>query len=472
MVNLYQKLLENGKSDFYPYHMPGHKRKPITEVLKRVCDIDITEIDGFDNLHHAEGILHDLQKRAAEVYGAEESFYLVNGSTSGILSAISAVASRGDTILIGRNCHKSVYHGAYLNGLKLKYLFPESMKDVGFSCGIKVEQVREFLEESARTGNDIKAVLIVSPTYEGMVSDIRAIAEVVHSYGIPLIVDEAHGAHLGFHELWPKSACTEGADIVIQSLHKTLPSLTQTALLHVNGDLVDRERLRRFLCVYQTSSPSYVFMAGMAEAIEFMAQNGRIQMDKFAGLWGQMLLRLEDCRVLKIYPGTDIGKLVISVGNSSMSGQKLYDILLNRYHLQMEMSGGNYVLAMFTLTDEKDAYDRLTDALLELDKELEPCAQSVGGSLTKDMHNIQLKKALEFWEAWDKPRKVLELKKCKGYIAGEFINLYPPGIPMLVPGEVLNEEILEIIEEYMRQGLPVQGVKYQEGKVCLEVIHG
>lgn len=468
MENLYQKLLENGKSDVYPYHMPGHKRKPVTEVLKRVCDIDITEIDGFDNLHHAEGVLQDIQNRAARVYGADESHYLIGGSTAGILSAISAVSGRGDTILIGRNCHKSVYHAAYLNGLKLEYLFPDTVKRVGFPCGITAKQVKEALEKNA----EIKAVIIVSPTYEGVVSDIYEIAKVVHGYGIPLVVDEAHGAHFGFHELWPKSACTLGADIVIQSLHKTLPSLTQTALLHINGSLVDRQKLRRFLAIYQTSSPSYVFMAGMEEAIEYMALDGKKEMDTFAGLWNCMLRKLEACEVLKMYPGDDIGKLVISIESSSITGQNLYDILLSRYHLQMEMAGGSYVLAMFTLCDEEDAYDRLADALLELDRELRFNERTSENSEEENIQKVRLEKALEFWEAWDASKENLEIEKCGGRVAGEFVNLYPPGTPVVVPGEVLNEEILEIIKEYVRQGLPVQGVTYQGEEVCLEVIHG
>lgn len=465
MENLYQKLLENGKSDFYPYHMPGHKRKPMTEVLKRVCDIDITEIDGFDNLHHAEGILQDMQKRAAKVYGSEESFYLVGGSTAGILSAVSAVADRGETILISRNCHKSVYHAAYLNGLKLDYLFPKIHKTVGFPYGITANQVAEALEKNPH----IRAVVIVSPTYEGMVSNIGKIADVVHQNGIPLIVDEAHGAHLGFHELWPESACTLGADIVIQSMHKTLPSLTQTALLHVNGNRIDRKRLKRFLSVYQTSSPSYIFMAGMAEAIEYMEQNGKGKLDSFAQKWRQMLAELEKCRALGIYSGDDIGKLVISVENSGITGQKLHDILLSRYHLQMEMAGGSYVLAMFTLADEEEAYVRLTEALLELDKELQSFQVSAGSPPLKSMWNPQPVKAKEFWKAWDAESIPRHITQCKGCIAGEFINLYPPGIPVVVPGEILNEEILEIIKEYIRQGLPVQGVNCREEKIYVEV---
>lgn len=468
MENLYQQLQENGKSDFYPYHMPGHKRKPVTEVLKRVCDIDITEIDGFDNLHHAEGILQDLQNRAACVYGAEETHYLIGGSTAGILSAISAVAGRGDTVLIGRNCHKSVYHAAYLNGLKLEYLFPDIMKDVGYPCGVTAKQVEQALEKNA----EIEAVIIVSPTYEGHVSDISEIAKVVHGHGIPLVVDEAHGAHFGFHELWPKSANTLGADVVIQSMHKTLPSLTQTALIHINGSLVDREKLRRFLTIYQTSSPSYVFMAGMEEAIAYMSGEGKEAMNRFAILWEGMLKKLEACEVLKIYTGDDIGKMVISVGNSSITGQNLYDILLTRYHLQMEMAGGSYVLAMFTLCDEEEGYNRLTNALLELDKELYYGGQPSDKPETKRIQSVRLEKALEFWEAWDRPKVKLELEKCKGRTAGQFVNLYPPGIPVVVPGEVLKEEILEIIEEYVRQELPVQGVTHREDKIFLEVIHG
>lgn len=463
MENLYQQLLENGKSDFYPYHMPGHKRKPLTEVLKRVCDIDITEIDGFDNLHQAEGILRKLQNRAAQVYGSEECFYLVGGSTSGILSAVAAVANHGDTVLIGRNCHKSVYHAAYLNCLKLEYLYPETVENVGFAGAVTAEHIRAALEKNA----EIKAVLIVSPTYEGVVSNVKEIAEVVHKFGIPLIVDEAHGAHLGFHELWPRSACTEGADIVIQSLHKTLPSLTQTALLHASGSLVNRERLKRFLSIYQTSSPSYIFMAGMADAIEYMAVNATEKMTMFATRWEKMLGELAQCKKLKIYPGNDIGKLVISVENSNITGQQLYDTLLSRYHLQMEMAGGSYVLAMFTLADEQEAYERLSQALLELDKELKPDIRR-----TADATKIRLEKALELWEAWDKETETTEITACAERISGGFINLYPPGSPVVVPGEILKEDILGIIEEYIRQGLPVQGVKYQEDKVWLEVIHG
>ena len=256
-MNLYDRLLQYQSSEMYPFHMPGHKRRK--DDFANPFFIDITEIEGFDNLHHAEGILKDAQDRAAALYHSEETYFLVNGSTCGILAAVSACTARGGKILMARNCHKAAYHAAYLRGLDIEYLYPEKEDIFGINGGIHEDIVEKALEEF----QDIQAVMITSPTYDGVVSNVEKIAQIVHRKGIPLIVDEAHGAHFGFHEYFPKSSVEMGADLVIHSLHKTLPSLTQTALLHVNGNRVDRECLRKFLDIYQTSSPSYVFMAGM-----------------------------------------------------------------------------------------------------------------------------------------------------------------------------------------------------------------
>ena len=254
--HLLEKLEEYSQSDYYPLHMPGHKRN-----ISHFGDpfrLDITEIDGFDNLHHAEGVLLEAQQRAAALYGAEESFYLINGSTCGILAAISACTKRGGRILMGRNCHKAAYHGVFLNGLKAAYLYPETDFVRGINGAVTPETVRKALREQHP-----EAVFLTSPTYDGVVSDIRSIAEIVHKAGAILIVDEAHGAHFAMSPYFPESALSCGADLVINSLHKTMPSLTQTALLHVQGKRVDRERLKMYLGIYQSSSPSYVLMAGM-----------------------------------------------------------------------------------------------------------------------------------------------------------------------------------------------------------------
>ena len=312
---LLDRLTEYSQSDFYPYHMPGHKRNTAGDLPVDWTSRDITEIEGFDNLHDADTVLKELQEKAARAYGAEESFYLVNGSTCGILSAISVAVPFGGELLIARNCHKSIYHAAYLRQLKLHYIYPEISKDYDICEAVTPMQVQDALE--AHPG--VSAVLIVSPTYEGRIANVKAIAKIVHEKGIPLIVDEAHGAHLGFTSGFAINSARMGVDLVINSVHKTLPAMTQTALLHVNGELVDRQTLKRFLRIYQTSSPSYVLMSSIEEAVEMaMEDNAFSDMEV---RWEKLLTDLSGLRNLKILPNCmeecrnkqqDIGKLIIS----------------------------------------------------------------------------------------------------------------------------------------------------------------
>ena len=268
MKYLIDDLEEYAQSDYYPFHMPGHKRKSL--AFPNPYEIDITEIDGFDNLHHATGIIKEAEVRGAELYHSKRCFFLVNGSTCGLLAAISAVTRRGDKVLVARNCHKAVYHALYMNELQAEYLYPSITKN-GIQGQITVEQVQESLYENP----DAVAVILTSPTYEGIVSDVAKIAEVCHEHGIPLIVDEAHGAHFGFGGGFPENAVKLGADAVIMSLHKTLPSFTQTALLHLTSDRIDEKRVERYLSIYETSSPSYIFMAGMDACIRLVTENGQ-----------------------------------------------------------------------------------------------------------------------------------------------------------------------------------------------------
>ena len=229
-------------SGYYPFHMPGHKRQAVTEYLSNPYLEDITEITDFDNLHHAEGILKEAQEYAGKIFRTYKSYFLIHGSTAGILAAVSACTQQGGRILMARNCHKAAYHAVYLRDLKPVYLYPSWNETLGLNGGIDPKDV----EDELRIHKDIQAVLVTSPTYDGVVSDIKKIAGSVHKYGIPLIVDEAHGAHFGFHPYFPENALKKGADVVIHSLHKTLPSLTQTALLHINGTIADRDRIRMY----------------------------------------------------------------------------------------------------------------------------------------------------------------------------------------------------------------------------------
>lgn len=452
---------------------------------REILRMDITEIEGFDNLHAPEGILLDLQRRASVLYGAEESFCLVNGSTCGILSAVSAAVPMGGKLLMARNCHKSVYHAAYLRKLRLSYLYPSVMKEFEIPEAVTPQQVREALQRE----EDIDAVIIVSPTYEGRIAGVREIAEIVHGCGKVLIVDEAHGAHLGLAEMfpeYPENSCRAGADLVIHSVHKTLPAMTQTALLHVNGPRVNRELLKRFLRIYQSSSPSYVLMASVDNALTMAKQGGQKLFGDFYREFRALMLELQSCCRLKFLAARpdpekegfldacrqDVGKLVICSRDLGMTGQELYDRLRQQYHLQPEMAAGDYCLAMFTVGDTPEGYRRMAQALLEIDQS---AADERGSAKKEDYSGRIVEKTrtgaenvdketksaagCEFCQAWDLPWEELPLRECVGRMAADFVNLYPPGIPLLVPGERFTQELCETLRVYKSQGLDLQGVR-------------
>ena len=472
-TSLYAKLTRYGSSDHYPYHMPGHKRNKLAGDMAAYYGIDITEIDGFDDLHHADGILRDAMQRANRLYGAEETFYLVNGSTGGVLASIMAVTGRGDELLIARNCHKSVYHAAIMQELTLHYCCPQTLGEYGICDGVAAKDVEKLLEEYP----DCRAVVITSPTYEGIVSDTKSIADAVHARNKILIVDEAHGAHFGLSENMPRSAIASGADLVVHSLHKTLPSMTQTALLHVQGSRVDRRKLRDYLRMLQTSSPSYVMMASMDSCIRYMEKHGAEQFAFMKRQYDIFIERTSVCRNIQIGKKTDlskkrhfltdldIGKMVISVRHTSMSGQKLYDILREEFRLQMEMAASDYVLAIMTVMDTEEGWQRLADALIEIDGRIEEenfteddaeCTLTEKGTLPAAAMIVAC--------AFHKEREEVPLKDAEGRIAADFVNLYPPGIPILVPGEIINGTVLGRIKKYLHTGLRVQGIT-RDGKM-------
>ncbi len=463
MGELYRRLKDYSRTDYYPYHMPGHKRQLCGELPQEIMEIDITEIDGFDNLHAPEEIFRRLQDEAARMYGADESFYLVNGSTCGILAAISAAVPKGGRILMTRGAHKSAYHAAYLRNLTVSYLYPEMMEEYDIYDAVTPEQIAEAL----RQGPVPDAVFLVSPTYEGRIADIETIAKLVHSKGIPLIVDEAHGAHLGLAEGFARNSCQCGADLVIHSVHKTLPALTQSALLHVNGNRIDRERLRRFLHIYQSSSPSYVLMAGIDNALQQVRERGDYLFDRLQVNYLRMLTELSECKNLRFLPldaRQDIGKLVILSPKAGLSGQQIYDILLKKYHLQLEMAAADHCLAMFTIGDSDEAYTRMTEALSAIDRDItagkwQGQAEAKHRDSGEDsLYHRQPRVCLSLADAWDAEKEVIPLAQAAGRIAGDFVNLYPPGIPVLVPGEQVEEIHCRKLAEYSAKGLNVQGV--------------
>lgn len=493
MKLLYERLEEYSHSDCYPFHMPGHKRIPLFD---KSYSIDITEIDGFDDLHHPEGILRESMERAAELYGADQSFFLVNGSTSGILAAVSAVTNIGDSIAVARNCHKSVYHAMVLRNLKGIYVYPEMTGVLNISGGVNPSCVEQALLDCP----DVKAFVMVSPTYEGVVSDIESIARIVHSHKIPLIVDEAHGAHFRFHDMFPVSALELGADIVIQSLHKTLPSMTQTAILHWKAQCWNTDpelllgRIKQYLSIYQTSSPSYVLMASMEQGMEWMKREsaGRVQeyvdhlfwiRKKFQHLRHIRLLEPDDCTGC---PGKreegkqrvwyDVSKIVFGTGWKEYSGKWLYERLLEQYHLQMEMCTPDYCIAMTSALDTREGFCRFIKALQELDQVIEDglkqgnAFQNSAGQKSAVFSPVPGAKAhMSWYEAMNCSKKICYLGESAGKIAGEPVYLYPPGIPVVVPGERITEEMVHLICHYRQEGFSLKGMADGSGEYIVVI---
>lgn len=458
---LYDRLTEYGNNDFYGFHMPGHKRNKSFLNVDLPYGIDITEIEGFDDLHHAHGILLNAQKRAARVFGAGETHFLVNGSTAGILSAILGCTKKGDKILVARHCHKSVYHAIYMNELVPRYVYPEFDGSRHMNGEVHAEDVRSALE----TEPDICAVVIVSPNYDGVVSDVKAIAGAVHEFGIPLIVDEAHGAHFGFHPYFPQRSNALGADVVINSLHKTLPSLTQTALLHINEGCADRENIRRYLDMLQSSSPSYILMASLDACAAWLECKGSSGFETYVTRLDALRNSLEGLCHLKVLTAQnyDRSKIVVSVDGTNLSSKELYYKLLNDYHLQMEMIAGTYVLAMTSVADTQEGFERLRDALLEIDAGLTSMPEtqeSLGLPLLK-----QVLPPFEAEEIKDREEaEVLSFEESAGRISLEYAYLYPPGSPLVVPGEEISEEAAGLLDFYRKRGFDIEGV-CREGKI-------
>lgn len=476
MENLYDKLKKNSKSGCYPFHMPGHKRMAEHPFLKDFPNpylLDITEIEGFDNLHHPEGILKSSMEKVASIYGADKSYYLVNGSSCGVLSAICGTTKYGDTVIMGRNCHKSAYHGAFLNRLETKYLYPRIIEEFGIQGGVE----RDDLEAMLKAYESVSAVFVVSPTYDGVVSDIESISSVCHQYGIPLIVDEAHGAHFRYGDTFPRSALESGADVVIQSLHKTLPSFTQTGLLHIKEGYVDAEKIEFYLQIFQSSSPSYLFMAGMERCITFMETEGKLQMKEFEGYLMQLRKKLEKMKCLKLLSGflrgssgvydLDGSKIVVSSVGTAVNGQQLMDTLRQQYHLELEMCGADYVTALTSVMDTRQGLKRLEDALTAIDSALEGDMKAEDGDRGNKKglrQEIPGKACMPLYEAHVREKRRVRLADSEGLVSGEYIYLYPPGIPLVVPGEIITQDIITTIISYREAGLPIQGLKDYRGE--------
>lgn len=436
-MSLLEQLSAHARTGAQPLHMPGHKRHGLDSRLP--YEIDITEIAGFDDLHDPEGILAEGMCRAAALWGSDRCFYLVGGSTVGLLACVRAAAAPGQRVLIARNCHKSVYHAVELCGLRPGYLLPEWDDAFGIWGSVTPETLDTALTQSP----DTALVVVTSPTYEGVRSDIAALAAAAHAHGAALLVDEAHGAHLR------DGAVPAGADFVVQSLHKTLPSLTQTALCHCKAAYGDR--VARELNVFETSSPSYPLMAAIELCVDWLARDGEAAFAAYEKRLAALdKLSLKNIRILchcgdgaRDFYGFDPGKLYLRAG---CPGTRLA-ALLRAESIEPEMTAGDGVLLMTTVCDTDEDFAALEKALLAVDALVPPAQPSRNRPLPIPPQREIPGRAIYGRSA------ALPMEQAAGRTAAEYVWAYPPGVPLVVPGETLEPAALAAVERGLTAGL-------------------
>ncbi len=418
-----------------PMHMPGGKRRFASPLPYH---LDVTEVEGLDDLHDAHGILADMQSRASALWGAERSFVSVGGSTAGLLAAVRA--ARDGDILLARNCHKSVYNAVCLCKRRAHYVLPAENE-------IRPQDVKAILQNRP----EITTAVITSPTYEGVISDVKAIADICHAHGVTLIVDEAHGAHLGF--AFGTSAVTLGADIVVQSLHKTLPALTQTALLHCKKEYADA--VARELAVFETSSPSYILMASADECFAFLAsETGKTAMQAYKTNLLAVRQKLQENLVhfhLLQSDRYDIGKLVILTNDTDCTGVRLAERLRTEYRIETEMALPDSLTAMTSVCDGMAELNRFADAVLAIDK-------TVKHADTPPMPALSLpEKIYDAHEVYGKTGESVLFAQARGRVSLDYVWAYPPGIPLLVPGERVGDAFLQTVHALQNAGITPKG---------------
>ena len=418
---------------------------------------------GLDNLYEAEGIIKEAMLLMADFYGARETIFLTNGSTAGVITSILATCSEGDEIIVARNAHHSVWSALVLGGIKPIYISPEYIKEDDILGEITVDTVKRAFEIYPNA----KGIVIVSPTYEGIVSDIKAIAEVVHEQDRVLIVDEAHGAHFVLGNCFPTSSTRLGADIVVNSMHKTLPVLTQSALLHICSQRVSYEKVIDTLRMIQTSSPSYMMMGLMDYIRCYILEHHSLIKRQYIDELISIRERLKYLQVLRLVEGTgkayDVSKIIISTAHTNINGYQLAAILNKEYSIVVEAALETYVILMTTMADTRETLNRLEGALRYIDAYLEyrPLYEGINNFISHDIVEGESPRQIHYGE------KVWEtLENSVGKICARNIMLYPPGVPIVCIGEVVNEQHINIIRRFRKR---LQGIKLINNQVTLYI---
>jgi arginine decarboxylase len=472
---LYEALVAHYNRRTASFHVPGHKSgqgvdQEAKAFFDAVMSIDYTEITGLDDLHQAEGVILEAQRLAADCFGAEETFFLVGGSTVGNLAMITALCEKDDLLLVQRDVHKSVINGITLAGAKAVFLSPVYDPSSGITTGIRLDEV----EKALHVYPEAKGLLVTTPNYHGIGVDLQGFADLVHSHGKPLLVDEAHGAHYGFHRGLPPSALSCGADIVVQSTHKMLTAMTMGAMLHVQGHLINREMIRDRLAMLQSSSPSYPILASLdlarrqlhLQGEDFIergltAVNGFLQQLELLGCYGHINEGLKDPFKISIYDksGTLLGPVLRT--------------LLEEKGCYVEMADMKHVLLLFTPASTVDDVQRLFHVLTQIAKDYDLSNKAAANS-----HQVghifpaeSISEPVSFqWSARrDQDNDQLEsipVQDAIGRHSAEMVVPYPPGIPILYPGERIRQETAEYLVKLVELGIKFHGTLVgQSGKL-------
>ncbi|OIJ09752.1 arginine decarboxylase [Anaerobacillus arseniciselenatis] len=466
---LFTGLLEHVKRNPVQFHIPGHKKGTGMDpefrnfIGDNALSIDLINIGPLDDLHHPHGMIKEAQQLAAKAFGADHTFFSVQGTSGAIMTMIMSVCGPGDKIIVPRNVHKSIMSAIIFSGATPIFIHPIIDPTLGISHGITIEAV-----ESALTAHpDAKGVLVINPTYFGISANLKKIVEVVHSYGIPVLVDEAHGVHIHFHDDLPLSAMQAGADMAATSVHKLGGSMTQSSVLNIKGNLVSPKRVQSIISMLTTTSTSYLLLASLDVARKQLATKGYTLISKTLHLANETRDEINQINGFHCVGSEILGtkatydfdptKVIISVKELGITGYDVEVWLRENYNIEVELSDLYNILCIISIGDTKETIDILITALKELSQKY---MSKIKSQHTKPIrvHVPDLPTlALSPRDAFYSETEVIPFKESVGRIIAEFVMVYPPGIPIFIPGEIITEENIDYIQENIDVGLPVQG---------------
>ncbi len=454
--------LENyAESDIAPFDVPGHKLGRLNDeftsrVGKNAMRMDANLPRGLDNLNHPKGVIKEAQNLMADAFGADYAFFLVNGTSVGIITMIMAIVSAHEKIIMPRNVHKSAISGLILSGAVPVFVAPEIDDELGIANGVSYEAVENAIQEHP----DAKAIYIINPTYFGVVSDAKRIIDLAHEHQMAVIMDEAHGSHFAFSPLLPPHGISLGADLTTGSIHKTGGSLTQSSVLLMRENpYVTPMIVQTILSMLQSTSPSNLLLASLDVARKNLYFHGETLLQQTIELAHYACNRINEIPGFQAYPdeyflqkgsmGHDCTKLIIRVNDLGFSGFEIFNMLRDKYSIQMELAETYVVLGVFSIGTDERSVERLINALEEISYDY---FGERDRYLVPKFHYGFPIFAVRPREAFHAPEKYVLLSDSLGEIAAESVMIYPPGIPLVIPGEIISEEFLDMLDEYDRQG--------------------